>query len=590
MRTFKTCVDAIDYIAKTYHNSNALNWRDEEGAWHATSTEQFIRSIKLTALGLYQLGVRAGDCVGIMANPSSKWSIADFAIMMIGGISVPLFANIADENFMHEITQTNLKIIFLEGSEPWSTFKKHEKLFTTAIAFDAPQHTKAKSLEDIMELGERLDKAQPDLYEKLRHQVKPSDVGAIIYTSGSTGLPKGVEVTHDNMASVLDYPAFHWDPLKDRYLSILPLAHVFGHCINLWLLTMGVSIYYSSDYKNLSAICHHVRPTAMVVVPRLLEKVYMKMSDKIMSTPGIKGVIGRWALGIAKKSKLGIVDRFLYPIADALVYSKMRQSLGGLVRIVISGGAPLNPHLEEFFERIGVPIYEGWGLTEACPVCVNTPKHNLIGTCGRPVEGQTLVISPEGEVLVKGSLVMKGYFKNPEATARTLDQEGWLHTGDRGSIDSNGMLRILGRMKELYKTSTGEYVAPVPIEQALGRHPLVDMCMVVAEGHKFATCLIFPNMETIERLKREEGLTRISNDEFMHSSYAKKEIATLLASVNQNLNHWEQIHDYRLIMEPLSIFNGELTPSMKIRREVVLKKYKALIDAMYAQYHEEVLL
>lgn len=585
-----TCVDALRHIEKSYHNPQALNWRDEEGSWHVMSTEEFVRNVKMVALGLHELGVRRGACIGLMAMPSAYWTIVDFAIMALGAVTVPLFANISDENFVYEATQTGLKIIFIEGSEPWNIFRKHEELFDIAIALDSPGHAKAKSIKELISLGEQLNSSNPNLYEEIRNQVRPSDLGTIIYTSGSTGMPKGVELTHENMATVLDFPLFHWDPAKDRYLSILPLAHVLGHCVNLWLLTAGVSVYYSNDYKNLAAVCHHVKPTAMVVVPRLLEKVYMKIADKIHTAEGIKGSIGRWGFAMARKPRLGVLDHILYPLANLLVFSKMRQSLGGHLRIVISGGAHLNPHLHEFFENIGIRIYEGWGLTEACPVCVNTPKKHRIGSVGLPVDRQQLSVTPEGEILVKGTLVMRGYHKNPEATARVIDEDGWLHTGDRGTIDSKGMLTILGRMKELYKTSTGEYVAPVPIEQSLGRHPLVDMCMVVADGHKFATCLIFPNMETVARMKKEQKLAGLSDQEFLDSHYVHREVEKLIGSVNEHVNHWEQIRDFRIINEPLTIQSGELTPSMKIRREVVIKKYKALIDAMYAHYHEEVQL
>lgn len=589
MSRYNTCVDVLRHIEETYRNPNALNWRDDEGSWHAMSTQEFTRSVKMLALGLHQMGVRRGDTIGLMAVPSTQWTIVDLAIMAIGAVSVPLFANISDENFLHEITQTNVKILFLEGRDPWSMFKRHEALFDTAVAMDdAPVHSKAKSMKELLSLGEQLDASQPHLYEEIRGQVRPSDLAAIIYTSGSTGLPKGVELTHENLCTVLDFPAFTWDLDNDRYLSLLPLAHVLGHCVNLWILVAGVPVYYSNDYKNIASICHHVKPTIMVVVPRLLEKVYMKISDKVMTAEGIKGSIARWGFLLAKKSRQNLLDKLVYPIADHLVFKKLRESLGGHLRVVISGGAPLNPHLQEFYEHIGITIYEGWGLTEACPVTVNRPNHRRVGTVGLPADNQYLRISPEGEILVKGTLVMRGYYKNPEATAKVLDADGWLHTGDRGKLDSDGMLTILGRMKELYKTSTGEYVAPVPIEQALGKHPLIDMSMVVADGHKFATCLLFPNSETVARMKSEQGMLGLSDDEFLQGHFVRKELEKLLGSVNEHLNHWEQLHDYRIIREPLTVQGGELTPSMKIRRDVVAKKYKALIDAMYAQYQEEV--
>ncbi len=577
----------LRYIEKNYCDPKALNSRDEDGNWHATSTGQFLCAIKMIALGLKALGVKKGDRVGVLAQPSTHWTLVDLAIMVAGAISVPLFANISDENFVYEVTETNVKILFVEGNDPWGLFKRHEELFSVAIAFDAPQHPKAKSLKELISLGEELDREKPHCYSDLESEILPSDVATIIYTSGSTGMPKGAELTHENLMTVIDYPAFKWIVGEDRYLSVLPLAHVLGHCINLWMLVSGVSIYYTSDYRNLASICREVKPTFMVVVPRLLEKVYMKMADQVQRAEGIKGKIGRFAFSLAKKEKLSVVDHLCMSIVDHLVYKRLRGALGGKLRIVISGGAPLNPHLYDFYERIGIPIYEGWGLTEACPVTVNIPKAHKRGSVGIPVSGQTLALSAEGEILVKGTLVMRGYYKKPEATAKALDSDGWLHTGDRGSIDAKGFLTILGRMKELYKTSTGEYVAPVPIEQLLGKHALIDSSLVVADGHKFATCLLFPNMDAVMQTKKDLGLEAQSVDEFLQGKYVKSEMEKLIASLNEHLNHWEQLHDYRIINDVLTVQSGELTPSMKIRREVVLNKYHQLIHEMYAQHQEE---
>lgn len=586
MEFFNTFGDVLRHIEATYSNSHALNWRDKEG-WHAISTAEMLQEIRALVLGLHQMGLRKGQCVGILANSSPFWTIADMAIMIAGGVTVPLFANISEENFVYEVSQTQLKVIFVEGQEQWEVFNRHLHMFQHAIALDETSHiNKVIPVRDIKARGETLDEQDPELFDKLLQASKPSDLAAIIYTSGSTGTPKGVELTHQNILTEIEFNAFQWKAGEDRYLSVLPLAHVFGHCINLWMLIWGVSIYYSSDYKNLGMICREIKPTALVVVPRLLEKVYLKMMETMHSSKGIKRMIGEWAFGLANQERKSKLQKLLLPLADHLVYSKLRQALGGNIRVVISGGAPLNPHLHAFFHEIGVPIYEGWGLTEACPVCINIPEKNKIGTVGPPLSRQKLKISAEGEVLVKGSLVMRGYFNSPEATARTIDSEGWLHTGDRGVLDSDGYLTIKGRMKELYKTSTGEYVAPVPIEQALCRCPLIDMAMVVAEGRKFASCLLFPNQEALIRLKGEQKKETLSDEAFLDSAYIRNEIDKLLYCTNEHLNHWEQVHAYRFILEPLSIQAGELTPSMKIRREVVANKYSNVIDSMYREEGE----
>lgn len=583
MDKLHTCSDILRNMENSDPNPIAFNNHTANG-WESMSTQEFLNSIHYTSLGLYAIGMRRGDKVGIFANSSTQWSIADLAIMISGGISVPLFANISEDNFLYEVKEAELNIIFTDGDEQWGILQRHSGLIEKCIGFgDCPKDPRAITLKEVIEKGKELHRAQPKLYEQLRAALRPDDVATIIYTSGSTGVPKGVELTHGNITCVLNFSKFQWDVKKDRYLSVLPLAHVFGHCINLWVITWGPSVYYTNDYKNLGAICQEVKPTAIVVVPRLLEKVYMKMLDKMHSSTGIKRAIGEWAFKLAKSEKQSTWHTTLLSIADKLVYSKLRNALGGMLRIVISGGAPLNPQLQRFFETVGIPIYEGWGLTEACPVCVNSPNQKKIGTVGKPLHEQQISISPQGEVLVKGSLVMRGYYRHPELSATALDKDGWLHTGDRGSIDKHGFLTILGRIKELYKTSTGEYVAPVPIEQAIGRHPLIDMSMIVAEGRKFTSCLLFPNMEMLARLKGQKNADSMSNEDFLKSDFIKRELDKHFEDVNKHLNHWEQVHAYRFILDPLTIQSGELTPSMKIRREVVAKKYKNIIDEIYKE-------
>ncbi|MBA3815333.1 MAG: long-chain fatty acid--CoA ligase [Parachlamydiaceae bacterium] len=592
MNKLHTCVDLLNHIESSESNSKALNYRDSEG-WHAISSQSMLDSVKHLSLGLHQLGLQKGDRVGILAHSSPNWTIADLAILAAGGVTVTIFANISDENFVYQVIETKLRIIFFDDAETWKACLLNQGLFDIAIDMhnyssnygsgNSPQHEKIITLANLIEQGKALEVKRPGLYNQIKATIKPEDLAVIIYTSGSTGVPKGVEVTQSSLSAVLHFDKFDLNSKKDSYLCVLPLAHVFGHCTNMWALAWGISIYYTNDYKNLGAICREIQPTTMVVVPRLMEKVYNRMVENVHSASFIKRMIGHWAFAMAKKEKGSFFKSLFKGVADKLVYSKLRDALGGKLHTVICGGAALNPHLHNFFENIGVPIYEGWGLTEACPLCINLPKKNKIGTVGPPILEHKIMISPEGEVLVKGPLIMRGYYCKPDITAKTLDQEGWMHTGDRGTIDSDNYLTLKGRMKELYKTSTGEYVAPVPIEQALTRNPLIDMAMVVAEGRKFTSCLIFPNFDAIARLKGQKRLQNMRDEEFLNSSAMEKEMQKFMLHINQHLNRAEQIHAYRFIMDPLSIEGGELTPSMKIRREIVAEKYSDVINAIYPQ-------
>lgn len=577
----KTIPDCFQSIKSKFSNPKALNYRSDTG-WHAISSEKFYEYVETIGLGLVSLGLKKGDKVGIHAYPSPYWTIVDMAIMSVGCVSVPLFANIAEENYVYESTHSEMKVIFLEGDEQWDMFRRHKLLFHHAISIGTnhPADVGVISFEELSKRGKELQIEQPDLFNQIGASIQPHDLASIIFTSGSTGVPKGVLLSHSNFICVSEFNRFNWDGKNDRYLSILPLAHVLGHCVNLWALVWGISIYYSNDYKNLGAICREVEPTITVVVPRLLEKIYIKIIEQIEHSSYVKRKLGLWAVNLTKKNDSWL-KKIAHPLADILVYKKFRKALGGHLRVVLSGGAPLNPALHRFFGEIGIKIYEGWGLTEACPVCVNLPEKNKVGTVGPPLQDHRLAISADGEVLVKGPLVMMGYYKAPEATEKVIDKEGWLHTGDRGLLDEDGYLTILGRMKELYKTSTGEYVAPVPIEQALSRCPFIEMSMVVAEGKKFTSCLLFPNFELLKNIKKQRKMSHISDEEFLAGPYIRKEMEKLLNEINTHLNHWEQVHDYRFVMEPLTIESGALTPSMKIRREVVAKKYQDLINSMY---------
>lgn len=582
MEMLSTCSEILQHLQSQPSNPALLNWHNDNG-WHSLSTKEFLDHVKYLALGLHHLGIRHGQAVGLLAVPSPYWTIADFAIMIAGGVTQPLFGNISQENFLYEISQTRLKIIFVAGEEEWSMFQRHSAEFHTAIALtdETMKHEKIRPLKELLSLGEQIDRVNPELYQQLVKAIKPSDISTIIYTSGSTGVPKGVQLTQQNICCLVHYDGFRWKTSSDRYLSILPLAHVFGRSINLWMLTWNISTYYSNDYKNLGNICREIHPTVMVVVPRLLEKIYDKMVENVHHANTIVRKVGEWAFSLAHDENPSLYKRLLKPIANALVYSKIRFSLGGALRVVISGGAHLNPHLNRFFDAIGITIYEGWGLTEACPVCVNSLEKHKVGSVGLPLPDQRVKIGENGEILVKGPLVMYGYYRNLDETGKLIDADGWLHTGDRGIIDEEGYLTILGRIKELYKTSTGEYVAPIPIEQALCRHPLIDMAMVIADERKFASCLLFPNHEVLQRMKSQHNGTDLSDEAFLQSPFIQRDINRLIERINLHLNHWEQLHAYRFITDPLTIQGGELTPSMKMRREIIANKYQMIIDNMY---------
>ncbi|MFA6917059.1 MAG: long-chain fatty acid--CoA ligase [Parachlamydiales bacterium] len=583
MKPQYTIGELLTFIEENYSNPKALVSYEHE-SWHAYSTEQMLEEIKYIALGLKSLGIEKGTFVGLIAPSSARWTMIDLAIMSIGAVSVGLFLNVSEENFRYEVELAEIKTIFVEGSDAWLRHDHCKDHFNLTIALDdEPQGEKTITYQALLARGRELYDVEPDLFKSLLQSHTPDTVAAVIFTSGSTGTPKGAVHTHQSLISLFYNDSLQWDSKNDIYLSILPLAHILARSVSFIMVMWGISIYYYNDLKNLGVACREVHPTVMVVVPRLLEKVYSKMVANVEAAGYLKRTIGEWAFDLANQETETTWKHLFHGLADKLVYSHLREALGGKLRLVISGGAALDPHLNHFLGDIGIAINEGWGLTEACPVCVNPIGKTKLGSIGTLVEGMEIMISPIGEILIRGPLVMKEYLKNPEATAQAIDAEGWLHTGDKGTIDEEGYAFIIGRLKELIKTSNGEMIAPVPIEHALTKAPFIETAIIIAERRKFVSALLVPNFEYLHGLKNNKNMSNLSDEDFLNSSYIKSEMEQLLNKMNQTLNHWEQIHAYRFIMHPLSIENGELTPSMKIIRETIEKNYKSLIDSIYQE-------
>ncbi len=585
MKPLETVIELLHHIERSYDNPNALNSK-EDGVWNAVSTVIFLAEVKRLALGLRQLGLKPGDTVAILAPAGPRWSMADLAIIAAGGVTVPLFSNLSQEHFIYEVEQTEAKVIFTAGSEQWHLIHDQKNRFDLVIALDDAKHAEVTySYSELIQMGHQLLLEDPEAFDKLGATAKPDDLATIVYTSGSTGHPKGAELTQRALFRLLNVDPFNWDSAHDRYLSVLPLPHIFPRVLNFIMIAWGVSVYYQNDTKQVAQACQEVHPTLMIVVPRLLQKVYAAMAAKVGQAKFLKRKVGNWAFDLANSEKDGTLRQLLHPLADKIVYSTLRKALGGSFRVIISGGAPLNPHLCHFFLEIGLPIYEGWGMTESCPITVNRIGRRKVGSVGPVLDRLEVKTSEEGELLVRGENVMRGYFKNPVASEQALDADGWLHTGDKGTIDEEGFVTIVGRMDEIYKTSTGKKIAPVPIEQELCKAPLIDMALVIGEGRNYNTVLLFPDPHVLKTLKEAQKQSERGDQEFLDGPFVHNLMETLLNEINKHLDHWEQIRKHRFVAQPLSIEAGELTPTLKIRREVVQQKYNPEIEAMYAEEH-----
>ncbi len=585
--SFRTLPGLLKYVEAKFKNPAALGYK-KDGAWVGISTQELGETVRRLTGGLVALGLKPGDKVGIVADPSPFWMMMDLAILGAGAISVPMFANISHENLAFEIRDSGMRFLFVGSMEQYEAMKPFfgslEKILAMAPQAASSGDAKIVAFQALLEMGKQRIAAHPGEYLRLSEGINEQDTATLIYTSGSTGTPKGVTLTHRNLVTQVlgAVKRFPLDPGSDVILSCLPLAHVFERMVAYYYLYSGCPLYFAEEIKKVGDNLRELHPTVITMVPRLLEKVHAKFQANLELAKGFKKSLGMAAWERAHKKEPGSKDTWKDKLYDALVYKKMREGLGGRLRLAISGSAPLDPALAAFLLNIGIPIYEGYGLTEASPVIAcNYPGHRKLGTVGLAFPGVEVKIADDGEILARGPNIMKGYHNRPEETSEVIDKMGWLHTGDLGHVDNENFIKITGRKKELFKTANGKYVAPVPIEAAIASSKLADMVMVVAEGKPFTTCLIFPDFENLKVVKQELGAEGMGNEAFLDSAEAKAYLQKTVDEVNAKLNHWEQVQKFRIIKAPISIDTGELTPTMKIRRHVVIDKCRAEIDSMY---------
>ncbi len=586
MHDYETLPQMMQFVVNEYRNSKSLNYLYLKH-WEKISTERFVEQVRQLALGLKKMGIKPGDGVGIIAQPSPYWVMMDMAIMLNKAISVPMFPNISSENFDYQIDDSNVKTLYIESDEILEEHLK-SRLSTIKNVISFSVHTQGDNVsyfQDLIEKGDALSNEQPLLFGEMRDAVQPDDIATIIYTSGSTGVPKGVEISHKNLVHQIKAAGeiFPLDPSKDVALTCLPLAHVFERMIIYFYISQGVSVYFADDIKRVGDLLREIRPTIITVVPRILEKVFAKMTAKIDDAKGLKKFLLSQAIQAATKNEPG-VKTLMSPIYQKLVYSKMLEALGNRLEYCVSGGAPLNKEIGTFFLNIGLNIYEGYGLTEASPVlATNYPGHNKIGTVGITYPGVELKITERGELLARGDNIMIGYHNKKDDTDDVLDKDGWLSTGDKASFDDEGYLTITGRIKELFKTSGGKYVSPIPIEQALSKHRLVDQALVVAEGRRFVSALLFPDYENAVALKEYYGQPELSDDAFFGQQKIQDKMEHMVKTMNQNLSHSEHVQKVKFIPYQLSIQEGDLTPKMNLRRNALYTRFDDIIHDFYEE-------
>lgn len=572
---FKTYSELFSHATENYDNPKFLNYLHND-KYKSISSESFKNKVICLSLALRSLGIKRNDTVAIFAKSSPFWLIFDFAIHQIGAISVPIFANISTTNLNFQINDANIKYMFIDSQERLQDIEETNKNLIFITHNFCIKEENFYNYDEILVTGQEICFA----YGFEPHIPKEDEVFSIIYTSGNTGTPKGVMLTHKNIISQLyDINQLIKLDKEEIVLSLLPLAHIFERTVMSYYLSRGVSIYFVDDIQNTGNLLKIVHPTIMSAVPRLLEKIFYKIKVNIDNKSLIGRTIATYAFNYALSDEFDNKS-FLFKIYDKIVYSKLRAIFGSNLSKLISGGAPLSREIYQFFVNINVNIYQGYGLTEFSPVIsTNYPGANKVGTCGKIIPSAEIKISKDGELLVKGPSLMKGYLNHPELTAKTIDKEGWLHTGDVASIDEEGYLSIKSRKKEIFKTSTGEYVNAVSIEQELSKSKYIEFAVIIAEKRKYTTVLLFVDKDKYqEKLLVNKDLTI---DEYYNNDKIHKQIQNHIDTVNLNLNEWEKVVQFKLITKDISVEGGELTPSMKICRAKIEEKYEDIINSMY---------
>ena len=561
----------------TCNRDNFGGWyQRRNGAWTHFSRETLAKDTQAVALALHNHGVQEGESIGIIAGSSPYWIMADIATQINHARVVPLFPNISSENFNFQCDDSIVRILIINNMiDLDAPLKESLSRFAAVICIDAASPLPDKGIywDDLLVEGYGLlqqEQGQTWIKNQIE-SIRPDDLFSIIYTSGSTGRPKGVELSHRNMIvqiqSLLDL--YTIDPENDTCLTILPVAHVFER--------MAVA----DSPKIVAKIMTEIKPSVMIVVPRILERLFESMTAAAEKARGPKRLLIKNAIKLAKLSDPLKKRNHAMKFYDKLVYSKMRKAIGGNFKLIVSGSCALNKSILRFLLNIGLPVYEGYGLTECSPVVSANCRHDqCIGSVGKPLKHLQVKIGENNEVLVKGDSVFAGYHNMPELNAEIFTEDGFFKTGDQGSIDENGFLSLTGRIKELLKTSTGKYVSPNPIELEISRHPLVEQALVIANDRKFASALIWINPEGARRL------VRISKEDFrmdlaLQSLRIRESIFRHITRINRKLNHWEKICRWVLIGDELTVESGLLTPTLKIRRKIAEERYADKIEGMY---------
>jgi long-chain acyl-CoA synthetase len=592
-----TLVEVFERMAHVHKKPDTLNYK-KDGRWIALSSDEVIARARRIAAGLYSLGVRAGDRVALLSESRVEWTLTDAGCQFAGAIDVPIYPTLTPRQVQYILNDSGASILVVADYRKFVALRDvlaSCPAIQRVVFFEADgvDQTEGFTLAQLEELGRALEEVNPSQIDEISHQARPDDLATIIYTSGTTGEPKGVMLTHANIISnMIDCAGYFEFGETDSALSVLPLSHIFERTAMYMYLHHGVTVYFAESMDMIGPNLREVHPTILVGVPRIFEKIYARVKEKTAEKGRLNVVMLNWAVIVGREvakltSNHQRIPAWLackHRIASVLVFSRWRGALGGRIRLLISGGAALPEDLGLLYLGAGLPIVQGYGLTETAPVITaGSTENNRIGTVGKPIRNVEVRIAEDGEIEVRGPNVMRGYYNKPEETRAAFTEDGWFKTGDIGVLDGDGYLRITDRKKELFKTSGGKYIAPQPIEQLIKGSRFVNQVVLIGNGRKFPAALIVPDWEQIESYVQLKGIKAGSHAELCRNPRIIDLFERQIAALIPNLARYERVKKIALLERELTIEGGELTPTLKVKRRVIDQKYRDVIDRLYEE-------
>lgn len=580
-----TLIDVFNGIARNHKRPDTLNYK-KDGRWISISSDELLARAKRIAAGLHAIGVRRGDRVALLSESRVEWTLTDAGSIFAGTIDVPIYATLTPPQVRYILNDSGACVLFLANREKFIELKD--------VLGECPEVKHVIFFEDggegmtLAQLEEKGHELEPEVV-----QTQPDDLATIIYTSGTTGEPKGVMLTHSNLVSnLIDSSGHHEFGERDTALSVLPLSHVFERQAMYMYLHKGMAVYFAESLQTVGPNLREVSPTVLVGVPRIFEKIYQRIRESAAERGKVSVALLAWSLSVARQYAEHVLAHKPVPallkckhsIASKLVFSKWQRAFGGKMRLLVSGGAALSEELSYIYFGAGIPIVQGYGLTETSPVITTSSIDEIRpGTVGKAIPNVEIRIAEDGEIEVRGPNVMRGYYNKPEATRDVFTSDGWFKTGDVGALDEDGFLCITDRKKELFKTSGGKYIAPQPIEQAIKGSRFVSQVVLIGAERKFPAALIVPVWEQLESYCKLKGITVSSRSELCRHPRIIDLIQRQIDALTPNLAKYERIKKIALLENEFTIEGGELTPTLKVKRRVIDEKYRDVIEKLYEE-------